>query len=164
MRYLRLKILFCMWLVFAGVTTGMSWCLAGAPLIVTDAWIRFIAPGMKVHAGYFTLRNASPQLRVITAAESTSFASVELHRSRVVGGVATMELMHRIAVPAGGTVAFAPGGRHLMLTKPAGPVAEGGEVPIVLIFEDGQRFAFTASVRRGTGRGSHHGHAPGRPM
>ena len=156
---LRSRLLVLLWLSFAGLIAAMSLVRADDGPVVSDAWVRFAGPVVKVHAGYLTLANPGGKPRAVVAAESTAYEEVQLHSSRVVDGVAIMEPVKRIEVAVGGKVRFSPGGLHLMLMRPKQPVPEGGSVSVALLFENGDRLPFTATVKRDEApRGSHHGH------
>lgn len=62
--------------------------------------------------------------------------SVEIHEMTMTDGVMRMRpLAGGIAIPPGGTAWLRPGGTHLMLIGPAGPFAQGENVPVTLCFE-----------------------------
>ena len=89
------------------------------PLVATDVEIRAPMPGMKMSAGYLTLRNNSDADITITKVTSPQFGAVELHETRIEGEVSRMVALDAVTVPAGSTVSFAPGGKHLMLMRPS---------------------------------------------
>jgi copper(I)-binding protein len=125
-------------------------------LKVTDAWIRHAPPSAQQHAGYFTLTNSGPAARSLVAAESPAYAKVEMHVSRIVNDIATMEPVAALEIAPGQTVRFAPGGLHLMLIAPKGPVQAGATIPLTLVLSDGSKLATIAVVRKEAG-GGHHG-------
>lgn len=129
-------------------------------LKVSDAWVRFAPPVLKTHGGYFTLTNSGAEPQELIAATSTAYDRVELHESRVANGVATMQRLESIEVPAGGKVEFMPGGLHLMLIGPKAPLAEGASVPLTLSFRSGAEIAVEAKVLAkapGAGGAADHG-------
>jgi periplasmic copper chaperone A len=67
---------------------------------------------------------------------SGDFARVEIHEMKTENGVMTMpELKVGLAIPAHGTVRFAPGGYHLMFTHLTKPLVKGEKVKATLSFE-----------------------------
>lgn len=144
-------------LAFMALVVGIGCALAGSVLAVTDAWIRHVPPVMKVQAGYVTVFNNGSTSQAIVGAESALFEKVELHTSRVEKGVAIMEAVKRVEIPAGGKVSFAPGGLHLMLHGPKQGQSPGALVAISLILESGEKLVFDATVKKDGARGSHHG-------
>lgn len=138
-----------------------SGSVAAGDLSVEDAWVRFAPPATKAHAGYMLLTNKGASDRALVAAESPNYGRVELHISRVADGVATMERLEQIEIGAGATVTFKPRSLHLMLIGPKGKQEKGAEVPITLVFKNGERLPITAVVRDGRGKAmdhSGHGH------
>jgi copper(I)-binding protein len=69
-------------------------------------------------AGYLTLSNNSAQAITITHVTSNEYASVEMHESVIEDGVARMYPLRDLTLPAGKSVTFEPGGKHLMLMRP----------------------------------------------
>ena len=128
-----------------------------------SAWVRHAPPGMTVHAGYLELANGGATDVDLVGASSPAYERVELHLSKVVDGVATMEKLAQVSVAKGKTVSFKPGGLHLMLIKPKGKTALGDTIPIELSFSDGSIVKLSAAVKEGTGmkkkhQGGHHHH------
>lgn len=122
--------------------------VAQPPITVTDAWVRAAPPTATMTAGYLTLHNRTGTEVVLTAVSSPQYEGVELHRSRIVDGVARMEPVESIAVPARGELVLAPGGLHLMLIGPREPAAEGDAVDLTLVFADGWQLDLAVPVRR----------------
>lgn len=132
-------------------------------LVVREAWIPKAPSVVPMHAGYFVLENRGARDRSLVGAASPAYARVEIHVSRVEDGVATMQALAKVTVPAGKTIRFAPGGLHLMLMKPQRDLAVGDRVALTLRFEDGTELATTATVRPAGHRheGHRHGHDQG---
>jgi copper(I)-binding protein len=120
---------------------------AGGPT-VSDAWVRAVPPGAGMTAGYLTVHNPTDQEIQVITVESDDFGSVELHATVTEDGVARMRREEAVAVPPGGSVAFEPGGRHLMMFEPARPLAEGDVVDLTVILSDGTRLVTQAPVAR----------------
>ena len=107
------------------------------------------------------LTNKGASDRYLVAAESPDYGRVELHISRVSDGVAIMERLEQIEIGAGKTVELKPRSLHLMLIEPKAKHEKGAEVPIMLVFQNGERVALTAVVKDGKGKAmdhSSHGH------
>jgi periplasmic copper chaperone A len=116
-------------------------------LKVENAWVQFV-PNAKTLAAYFTLTNAG-EARQLIGAECAGFEKTELHVTRVNNGVATMETVAQLDVPTKGKVSFAPGGLHVMLIGPKAALAEGGNVDVTLVFNDGTKLPMTAVLKKG---------------
>ncbi|HVC61945.1 MAG TPA: copper chaperone PCu(A)C [Acetobacteraceae bacterium] len=118
---------------------------------VSHPWMRFLTPRIPA-AGYFTLRNGGASPVVLIGAASPDCRQLMLHRSVTRNGIARMEMMPRIVVPAHGAVTFRPGGYHLMCVSPSAAVAPGRSVRVSLLFRDGSSLAARFPVHGATGR------------
>jgi periplasmic copper chaperone A len=125
-----------------------SAALAQPPVSAEDAWVRAAPPAATVMAGYLTLQNRTRDAVALVGVSSPQFERVELHRSAVVDGVARMEAVESIVVPAGGEAALAPGGLHMMLIGPQQPLPEGSTVEVTLAFDNGWELELNVPVRR----------------
>lgn len=127
---------------------------AGAPkatsLAVREAWSRPAAAGT-TGVGYAVVANRGHAPAVLVKVESPLAAKVEMHSSSMVGGIMRMTPETRVEIPAGGEVAFAPGGRHLMFMDLKRALAPGGTLPATLVFADGRRLATDFAVGDGLG-------------
>ena len=61
-------------------------------------------------------------------------ARAELHEHAMAGMVMKMRPLAGLAIPAGQTVALAPGGMHIMLVGLKAPLREGQSFPLTLTF------------------------------
>jgi copper(I)-binding protein len=137
-------------LALAAATALVATAAMGAPraLTVREPWSRPAAAGT-VGVGYMTLVNRGPHAETLVAAASPSAKRVEVHRSVMRGGVMSMTPERRVTVPAGGSVAFAPGGYHLMFVGLKAALKPGDRLPATLVFADHRRLAVAFVV--GTG-------------
>lgn len=145
------------------VLAGIQAAGASEHLEVSAAWVRHAPPNVLHHAGYFVLKNDGPDVRYLASAESPDYERVEIHASRIVDGVATMEPVAAVEAAPGQTIDFAPGGLHLMLIGPKRALHLGDNVTITLAFSDGTRLTTSAAVSKGetTSKGHEHGHHHG---
>ena len=90
-----------------------------APLTASDVVVTRSVPGMLMSAGYFELTNNSRQAISISHVTSPQFASVQMHETIIKDEVARMVPLEILNLPPGETVSFEPGGKHLMLMRPA---------------------------------------------
>jgi periplasmic copper chaperone A len=125
--------------------------LAAPPFEVSDAWIRAMPAGIP-SGGYFTLRNASAKDMVLTGASSSACGTLMLHKSEMTGGMSSMHHVDEVDVPAGGNIAFAPGGYHLMCMQATSAIAPGAKVPVTLLFKDGSKVTASFAVRNAAGK------------
>jgi hypothetical protein len=124
---------------------------AAGPLAVSDAWIRAM-PASIPSGGYFTLRNGTAKDVILTGAATPACGSLMLHQSEMTGGMSSMHHVDEVDVPAGGSVAFAPGGYHLMCMQTTSAITSGGNVPVTLMFKDGSKVTASFAVRNAAGK------------
>ena len=111
-----------------------------------DAYVRLAAVPGRPAAGYFLLHGGAADATLVQV-EAPGAARVELHTSRMTGnGMATMDSLPSVRVPARGSVAFAPGAQHVMLFGLPASVVPGGTLPLTLRFADGGSAAVPAKV------------------
>jgi periplasmic copper chaperone A len=130
---------------------GVGPVFAAGPLAVSDAWIRAMPAGIP-SGGYFTLRNNGAKDVVLMGAATPACGSLMLHKSENKGGMSSMYHVDEVDVPAGGSVAFAPGGYHLMCMQTTSAITSGGNVPVTLMFKDGSKVTASFAVRNAAGK------------
>lgn len=87
-------------------------------------------------AGYLTVTNTGTTADRLMAVEA-AFPRVMIHTTTMEDGVASMSHVEAVDIPAGETVALAPGGFHVMFMGLDGDPFEVGEtVPATLVFEN----------------------------
>ena len=126
---------------FAG-TDGLS---------LSDGWMRVIIASRPA-AGYFTLKNDSSSERKLIGASSPGCGMMMLHRSKTENGVDKMTPVKDVAIPAHGSVRFAPGGYHLMCMQPKATLTPGKSVAVTLSFDNGTSTTADFAVRGATAR------------
>jgi copper(I)-binding protein len=109
---------------------------AATGVTIEKPWIRLIIK-TRPAAGYFTLKNDGNAPIELTGATSTACGMVMLHQSKEVNGVEKMLPVKSVAVPAHGSLSFAPGGYHLMCMQPQSSMQIGHSVPMTLQFAGG---------------------------
>ncbi|MHB8472852.1 MAG: copper chaperone PCu(A)C [Gammaproteobacteria bacterium] len=125
--------------------------VAAAPdLEAHDAWVRAAPPGATVLAAYLTIENNSARGRVLRGVSSPRFERVEMHRSELKDGVATMSMQAHLAIAAHARLQFTPSAYHLMLIGPRQALHPGDSVVLQLHFDGGVRLPVRAVVRADT--------------
>jgi copper(I)-binding protein len=117
-------------------------------LLIGHPWSRATPGGAKIGGGYMTItNNGSAPDKLIAAAAPSAADHVEIHEMAMANDVMTMrKLDSGVAVPPGKTVAFAPGGYHLMLVGLKAPLKEGDRVKATLTFEKAGPVEVTINV------------------
>lgn len=124
---------------------------------VKAAWSRPAAQGT-TGAGFLTLTNPDAKADTLVAVQSPLAREVQIHQSSMANGVASMKMLTKVAVPAGGSVTFAPGGYHLMLLGLTKALAPGDTVPATLTFASGAKVKASFVVGLGPPAASHDHH------
>jgi periplasmic copper chaperone A len=108
-------------------------------------------PNPKALAGYLVVKNSGSEERRLIAVASLAFERIELHRSVITEGMASMVPQDYMSVPAVGSLELNPGDYHLMLLHPAITLIAGDEVPGRLEFDTGNTLSVTMRVRKVSG-------------
>ena len=120
---------------------------ADANLVVGGAWIRQPPPGSDVAAVYLSLQTAGTGAVKLIGAESPVASMVMMHETVESGGQSRMRGLTAISLAPGASIAFTPGGRHIMLHGLMHPLKVGERVPLVLLFDGGIKLHVLALVR-----------------
>jgi copper(I)-binding protein len=125
------------------VSVTLAACGGPKQLTAEHGWVRLAAVKGRPAAGYFTV-HGGPKPATLIAVSSDVAIRAEMHRSMSAGGMATMAPLDRVEVPAGTDVAFAPGGRHVMLFDVNPGIKPGRAMTLTLTFADGTRIPLNA--------------------
>ncbi|MEI4487746.1 DUF1775 domain-containing protein [Frigidibacter sp. MR17.14] len=140
-----------------GAMAGMGHAAPDQPvtlgaLTLTGAFARATPPGAPVAGGFVTIANAGPEADRLVAASAAFAGRAEIHEMRTEGDRMIMRaLPEGLEIPAGGEVALAPGGLHLMFMDLTGPLTEGETAEVTLEFARAGRVTLPLAV---LGRGA----------
>lgn len=126
----------------------LSACARDCAPQVKDGWIRLMPGSMPMQAGFGRIDNRCPMPATIVSASSPSYGSVELHESRMVGGVSRMRAVPELRIAPDGAAVLQPGGLHLMLMQPKSSLKAGSRVAIEFELKDGRRLLGEFEVRK----------------
>ncbi len=106
---------------------------------VVDPYVRAVP---KLHeksnsAAFMQLKNKGSEKLSIVNAASPVANIVELHTHINDNGMMKMRRIKQIDVASNGETILKPGGLHVMLMELKQTIADGQEVPVTLMFEDG---------------------------
>ena len=135
---LRLIILLC------SLATGAIY----AKIIVTDATVRLLPPGVPNTAAYFSIQHSSDTTQILIGASADFATKAEIHNHIMVNDMMRMEQQSEVIINPGQSVQFAPGGLHIMLFGLKQPLIEGQSVAISLQTKDGESIIISAKVAR----------------
>jgi periplasmic copper chaperone A len=134
-------------LLIAGVLAPLIGIGADSNLVVAGAWIRQPPPGSDVAAVYLSLQNAGTAAVRLTGVECPLAGMVMLHETHESGGQSQMRMLTSLTLAPGASIAFRPGGRHIMLHGLTRALQVGERVPLVLRFAGGIKLHVMALVR-----------------
>lgn len=121
---------------------------AAGAIELNDAWGTPTPGGRDISAGYVTIINGTDAEDRLLSASSPRAPRVEIHEMSMDGGVMRMRPVEGgLAIPAGQTVALAPGGLHLMFYEAAQPFVAGESIPVTLTFANAGDMEVSMSVR-----------------
>ncbi|MFD1695169.1 copper chaperone PCu(A)C [Roseibium aestuarii] len=118
-------------------------------LVLDHAWTRATPPAARAGGGFVEITNSGSEADRLVSAASPAANRVELHEMSMKDGVMVMrQKTDGIELPAGETVALAPGGLHIMFMELTGPFKQGETVPVTLTFEKAGAVTFDLSVEK----------------
>ena len=116
-------------------------------LHISQAWSPTAPPAAGVHAGYFTIANDATTSHTIVGATSPLYEQIDIHRTTLTNGIASMQAVDAMPIAPGEQVQFAPGGLHLMLMSAKDKRTAGDRFPITLHFQNGDTLTFEMTVK-----------------
>ena len=88
-------------------------------------------------AAYFTLTNGSGKAIALTGVAVAGGEMAMMHETVEQDGHSSMNMLDSVPVPASGAVAFAPGGKHVMISGLAPELKVGGKTALTITLADG---------------------------
>jgi copper(I)-binding protein len=117
-------------------------------LEIKNAWVRAAPPMSMQLAGYASLENHCREGMTVLSVSSQDFAMAMIHETVVENDMSKMRHTASLTVPANGSVAFVPGGRHLMLMSPVRTLKPGDTVKLTFRLQDGEQITAEFPVLR----------------
>lgn len=133
----------------AGAALSLISAAALAQVQAVAPWLRPTVTGQAAGGGFVELRNTGPSADRLLGGSTPVAERLELHSMAMQGDVMRMRPVDSVPIPAGGSVALAPGGLHLMLTGLKAPLKVGDKVPVVLRFEKAGELKLEFTVAQG---------------
>lgn len=123
-------------IMLAGAQSVLAHEFKVGDLEIGHPWSRATPAGAKVAGGYFTITNNGSAPDRLLSISSDISDKAELHEMGVKDGVMTMRpVVGGLEIPAGGKVALAPGGYHLMFIGLKRQPKQGENFAATLTFE-----------------------------
>lgn len=109
--------------------------IAFGDLSIGHPWSRATPKGAEVGGAYFTVTNMGGEPDTLLSATSEASDRIEFHQMLMSGDVMKMGPVSRaLEIAPGQTIAFEPGGLHLMLFGLKAPLTAGGSLEVELRF------------------------------
>lgn len=137
--------------LFAALTLTAPAAFACEPFAVGDltiehAWSRATIGADRPGVFYVEITNAGSADDALVGIATPAAGMPMLHETVVTDGIASMPHSMSVPVPAGQTVALAPGGYHGMLMGLVTALKEGGSFPVTLTFQRAGEVTVTVDV------------------
>jgi copper(I)-binding protein len=121
-------------------------CAKEEKLGVTDAWVRYAPVRQNPSAAYFTVHGGPQDVSLIGVSTEVAIRS-EMHESMSgPGGMAGMQPITSVQVPAHSEVKFAPGGKHVMLWSINPGIKPPKRITLTFSFSNGERLQADAPL------------------
>lgn len=131
---------------------ALTACTDPAPLYVDQAWVQLNANPKAPSAGYFVI-HGGPEAVTLRAIQTEGALRIEMHDNVMKDGMMTMAPLDSVDVPAETKVAFAPGGKHLMIYGINPSVVQEGKLGLTFLFSNGDRLPVDAAIKQGSAAG-----------
>ena len=127
--------------------------------LTIDHPVIYESPGMaRTAAGYMTITNDGDSPERLIGVRAEGVPTTMLHESVMDGDIVRMEHLEAVVIAPGESVAFDPGGKHVMFMGLDGtPLVEGDEIAATLIFDRAGEVDVTFTVEP-RGDADHTGH------
>lgn len=150
--------LFSVLAVLSFSTASMAHDYSAGDLDIQHPMAFETAPSVKAGGGYMTITNTGDDDDALIGVKA-DFPRVMIHQTVEEDGIAKMNHVDRIDIPAGEAVELTPGGFHVMFMGLDAPLEAGAKIPATLIFENAGEVEVTFNVEpRGSEAKDHSGH------
>ena len=151
----------------AALSLAGTGCGAAGEVRVVDAVVAEPIPGVP-SAMYLALENPGSRADTLLAVRTGAAGRAELHRQRLEGGMARMEPVSFVEIPARGGIRMAPGGLHVMLHAVSQGLSPGDSVAVEVVLRhagplDARAVVVPYAELEGRLGGAAPHHSPGAP-
>lgn len=117
-----------------GALLLLAACSPTPEVLIENPRVRALIPGQDKTVAYMNMVNRTGSAITLVGVSAETVRTIEIHITGMDNGVMRMRRLKSVAIPAGETVRFEPGGRHLMLF---GVRSLDDGLPMQLEFADG---------------------------
>jgi copper(I)-binding protein len=117
-------------------------------LVIEDAWSRATPAGANVGAGYLVIKNNGTAADRLVGGATDAARALEFHKMTMQDGMMTMEhIADGLLIEPGKSIAFTPGGYHIMFVDLHAPLKQGDKLQATLQFEKAGKVEVTFRVQ-----------------
>jgi hypothetical protein len=141
------------------ILTLLASPLYAGDIMVKDAFARVAKPNAPAGAAFMMIHNMGDEDDRLISASSPAAQMVQLHTHKETDD-GIMKMMHveeGFEIKAGETHALARGGDHVMMMGLTGPINEGEDIPVTLVFERAGEIELMITVDNTRGQSGHGG-------
>lgn len=122
-------------------------CGQGDVLLVKDVVVNLSPVDGNPSSGYATIQGAPKDVTLVSVT-ADDVMRMEMHETVEEDGMTKMQNLEKALIPAGGTVKFEPGGKHLMIWGIGGGSVAQGTLKMLFIFSNDDRIEVNAIIRK----------------
>ena len=122
-------------------------CGQGDVLYVDKAVVTLSPVDGNPASGYLEIHGGRQDVSLVSVT-ADDVNRLEMHETVETDGVAMMQPVKSVVIPAGETVKFEPGGKHLMIWGVGGGSVAQGKLTMTFIFSNDARIEYDAVVRK----------------
>jgi copper(I)-binding protein len=143
-------------LVLSLCCTLLCSSLAQAELLVSQATVRLLPPGVPNTSAYFTIKNTSNSPKFLISAQANFVNKAEIHNHVHHNGMMKMQRQSEVKIEAGQIIQFSPGGLHIMLFGLKQPLQDQQVLELSVQTKSGKTVSFKAKVQSPMAHKHHH--------
>ncbi len=133
---------------FAGLAAVfLTSCGQGDVLLVKDVVVNLSPVEGNPSAGYATIEGGPDDVSLVSVT-ADDVMRMEMHETVEENGMAMMKTLGKVPIPAGKTVKFEPGGKHLMIWGIGGGSVAQGSLRMIFIFSNDDRIQVDATIKK----------------
>jgi copper(I)-binding protein len=130
-----MRMIFAAVLTLAVAGAAQAHAVKTGALTLSDLQVRATPAGVPTSAAYLTIANAGKAADRLMSIDCACADAAMMHETEIKGGISSMSMVDSVIIPAGGKIAFSPGGLHVMLVGVKGPLKAGRTQQMTLRFE-----------------------------
>ena len=116
-------------------------------IALSDAVVQLPAVAGRPGVAYFSVRNGTTSARKLASVHVEGTGRTEMHETKSENGVTRMAQVSEVVLEPAQSLAFAPGGHHVMLFDLDPGLKAGSTAELTITLDNGDKSSVTATVR-----------------